>query len=305
MLTKKNSNTLNLCDSAANYGAPQCIHAQNCPGASSSYCYPYYVYTSSGTAMYLGSGNFASGGLSGANAGSVRCVRAADMPEHCLIADGSDKCQVCKTGYKLSGTNCVLDLDTTIYNGLTIVRANAGDKGGAPIPDDVALVDVGQSCTPNALRPCCWKGATVSTNYDNTSATTVKGSVYSGGGRTVCDWYAANMICNSIGYRLPTSAEAASWRNVADIDTVLVTSLSGTKSSSLGLCDYYASYGAPYCGAGTSLCTGATTGHCYPSRIWTSSSNDGGTIYYYLEQSLFKGPASVAQGYAYSVRCVK
>ena len=220
-------------------------------------------------------------------------------PDNCLIADGDNNCSVCKTSYKLSGGSCVLDIEYTTHNGLQILRANAGDSGGAPIPDGVVATDVGQSCTPNAIQPCCWVGATSSTNCDTTSSTTVKGKTYSGCNRTVCDWYAAKRICESIGWRLPTYAEALYWRRDISTNTTLITQLAGTSSSSLGLCDDTASYGAPRC-ASTSSCPGSTSSTCAPRYIWLEDDHN-----FYLSKGLFTSVNSATKTYAYSVRCVK
>ena len=196
----------------------------------------------------------------------------------------------------------MLDLVTTIYNGLEITRINAGDKtsqgNGAPIPTSVNVVNAGSSCSPSESHPCCWRGATSGSNCNDDN------SIYSGCNRTVCDWWASDKICSSLGdgWRLPTSDEVLSWKQ--DSNSALITTLTGIGDYSLQLCDASSGYSAPWCQY-ASRCPGSANGYCNPCYVWSgsvaSASNSG---HYYLGQGAFRGPYSDAKSYAFSVRCV-
>ena len=165
-------------------------------------------------------------------------------------------------------------------------KRNAGDLGGPSI-SGISSVDKAQ----------CFTGTTT----DTTRCNTAPGMDYSGCNRTVCNWYAANAICKSIGWSLPTDNQ--------------LRSLGGTYytvalNKQLQFCDSSSSSNASQCGYHPNNCNGSW---CQPDYIWGSSRNDleayigstysqGTRFMYYLSGN---NPSLTKATNAYSVRCVK
>ena len=312
-LTGKSSTSLQLCDNSSSLsGISMCNEGNACVGTDKEECYPASLWSSTNYSDYssynfkLDDSEFISNYFGKANALSVRCVKSVeDFPKGCLIADDTLKCKVCKKSYKLIGGRCLLNLDTTIYNGLEITRFNAGDVGGAPLPDEINLVEAdSQACSSSENHPCCWGGKTAGDEDDDCNS---NNSNYSGCDRTVCDWWAADKICSSLGdgWRLPTSDEIKRWREYPDSDSYLADDLVGKKTTSLQLCSTDSGSSVnPYCD-GVKLCNGAGYNFCYPYYIWSSTRTTNAN-YYYLDEDILKGADSdLANNFTSSVRCVR
>ena len=178
-----------------------------------------------------------------------------------------------------------------------MTKYNIGDKTELPISSGVTTVTAGSdSCSPSESNLCCWVGTT-STSCDSNNGG------YSGCTRTVCDWRAANKICESLNYqaktwRLPTSDE---WSLIgAQLDSISI----GQGSEGLMLCDYSAGYSSARC-TSAKRCSGSSFGNCHPYYVWSGTSSGSSNAYsYYLAGGVWFGPYSNSVAYAFSVRCI-
>ena len=196
---------------------------------------------------------------------SETCKSCADKFPDCTSCDES-KCLSCKDGYVLENptssnpcTNFECGGDDFIQIGnLCITKKNMGDGDKLTIPSAVNVVNAGTSCSPSSSNYCCWQGK-ISSVCDNAN-----GGGYSGCGRTVCDWYAADYICknfNAGGYtwRLPTISEMSNWA---------VNSI-GVGTNGLQLCDHSQDNSSASCNY-TYSCTGSLNSWCSSSRLHSS-----------------------------------
>lgn len=178
--------------------------------------------------------------------GETSCIKCSTFDANCLSCSSSG-CTGCSHGHVLFKGKCyACNLSTSILiNGVCVLRYNAGDPGGLPIPSDVS---VGMNRNADAY---CWKGNTTKD---------CSGGAYCN--RTVCTWYAADIICQKNNMRLPTIAETQTFKDYY---------------KELHLCQWgggkaQGSYCLP------NSCPGATTtdgsrGGCSVDHIWTSSPN--------------------------------
>lgn len=207
------------------------------------------------------------------------------------------------------------------YNGnpsgknICMTKFNALDNGGPfyPYNSDIAKNDVklvqrdSQYCDTGS---CCWHGVT--------SASSTDGNGYSGSSRTVCQYSAAQKICNNWNptgsykgaWRLPYKEELTSLAQYIQAESSISHFLSHyLYEQGLQLCDGGASAGAAKCSYLTNTtalgaCGIASTEQniyddCAPSRIW----GDNGS-YLHLGYSLATVGTEDFNVYPKSVRCV-
>ena len=326
---------LMLCERYQGYSATglssQCQYNTACNGGSNNYCKAYIHWTlTSGKEFY-----FANNALSGpgsysvAQSGSVRCIaplieckdgeysnietmtcKSCDTHtancELCNKKDGT--CLKCKTGYKLNEHNlCITDDDPcgdlaqkVNLNGqdYCMTKYNMGDKNEFALPNTITAVTAGTNCAASPIRFCCWQG-----NTADQSECDSKNGDYSGCKRTVCNWRAANELCQKLSYqdldwRLPTNAEYSSLSGLID------TYSRGKGNSGLMLCERYQGYTATGSSSQCQYiasCKGSSYDYCKAYMHWTSTS---GQIFYFANNA-FSGP-NTGYGiyYAASTRCV-
>ena len=163
---------------------------------------------------------------------------------------------------------------------------------------------------------CCWTGTTSGTCTGSNSYMN-----YSGCQRSVCQWNAANRICQNWnnygtgGGRLPTQNELSHWapgiNDVSGHPGMLNARTGVSKDTANGyaanyglqLCDAYAAGSVRCMAAG---CAGSSDGHCWPYPVWSSTSA-GGVDYYNQEYMGGSFTTSLVRActYAFSVRCVQ
>ena len=182
-------------------------------------------------------------------------------------------------------------------NNLFVTQYNLGDSTGdsavlASAGVNVVAPSVACGASKDYSTKCCWQGATSGTSCD------AQNGYYSGCNRTVCNWAAANAICENYKkdgrtWRLPTSREISNW---------------GTYSIGLGdgglmLCSNTAGYKSAYCGEPT--CKGAYKGQCYPNTVWSSTFvKDNYISRRYLDKGSWTSNSDYPNSCAFSVRCV-
>ena len=212
---------------------------------------------------------------------------------------------------------------------------NAGDNDngwstsplGPTVPLSVTVVNAGSSCDIQNV-PCCWKGQTVASDDCTTSWTNSNSSIstaYTGCKRTVCDYQAAEEICNNYApsgtnagdWRIPTVGELNGIANVIARPNVfdgwglrygdyLQT---GSGSGGLQFCDLHSSTkGAVYCypRSNSGLCPNAYEKSCRPYALYAQKMSNGYLPYFDLQEGSFMGPRFNVDGddMAVSVRCV-
>ena len=164
---------------------------------------------------------------------------------------------------------------------------NAGDPGGPELPSSVKICAPGQDCTYSSSTPICWKGTTSSTCTNKTG--------YSGCNRTVCNWYAANIICPHNGMDLPTTTQIASLRENPGSDSLYT-------QTSVDFCDHSNDSALYSRCLKSESCLGAANNYCFMSNIWGPSTGSKAYNYGMITGNL-KGPLTYSQQYAFSVRC--
>lgn len=219
----------------------------------------------------------------GYDSNTKKCFKCSD---NCLDC-AATACIKCQKGYMLSKGQCkkITDAPCLMAGNICIAKFNAGDNGGLAIPSGVEVrgtvannASVG-GCHSKAI---CWQGTTTS-NCDAANGG------YSGCYRTVCTWSAADKICSSHGWRLPSEAEAASFNYYSQ----------GRGSSGLQLCDGTAGYSNAACGPWHS-CPGSLRGKCHLYFVWIDTAGKR----YALNQGVWVLGGD-CQSDPYSVRCVR
>ena len=300
---------LQLCDTKNDYSSSTCVFSTKCSGCYLSECIPYSLWAknisdNSNAYMYsLSSKTWQNKNYYKTAASSVRCV--ADMTncrekygEHCLECNYNE-CTKCDSGYQLTTNpasnnacatgnfNCGGD-DFIQIDNLCVTKKNMGDSATLAIPNTVTKVNAGTQCDSNNQK-CCWQGSTSTTCNDENGA-------YSGCERTVCNWEAANEICNKFNHggrtwRLATNDEMNTWafNSIAKEDN-------GAR-----LCDEKEGYSSAACSSKSACQTG---GNCFPFYLWSADLD--GTLrakYSSLSTRTYSTGSSLKSA-AYSVRCV-
>lgn len=207
--------------------------------------------------------------------------------------------------------NAQANTDGSIQHSVCVSKynpANGGDGKATPKSNvsGVTNVNVGTSCSGGN---CCWNGAT-----STTCQSSGNGFTYSGCNRTVCQWNAANTICQNwkptgtTAGRLPTQAELAAWaphiKNVSSTKSGVLNQPNGSFPG-LQLCDLGSGYGALQCSPYYGGCPGSADNSCWPYGIW-SSTQEGTDMY--SNRELYSGSYEYtfirSFTYAFGVRCV-
>lgn len=182
-------------------------------------------------------------------------------------------------------------------NAICVSKYNPGEnRDGSPNSNisGVTNVPVGSNCSGGK---CCWYGTT-----SNGCTAGKAGMEYSGCSRRVCQWSAANIICNNWmpiaggnHGRLPSSTELNSWKSSISQSGSYPGLLNWYPNTSsrvtgdgygLQLCSAYAKV-TTGCNESSSGCVGAYgtgsqasvfTNRCYPYHIWSNTSGTVGLI---------------------------
>ena len=148
----------------------------------------------------------------------------------------------------------------------------------------------------------CW----VATDSVNTASTCSNLDGYTGCKRTVCDWWASNLACEAMGWRLPTKEEVAIWRikfgASTYYDSLLWENITYNRGNYLNLCDSTSGYNANQC-LNVSNCKGSPD-HCDAYHIWTSSATGNNIYAYYLAKGKLIGSTGYVKTYPWTARCV-
>lgn len=161
----------------------------------------------------------------------------------------------------------------------------------------------------------CWKHSNTATSVGMPSPN--PGFNYSGQGRTVCNWNAANYACTALknatskNWGLPsqTIMNALKSKINSESNSCSSTPTGGSiqkcaGANGLQLCDYTSSSaGSPRC-YGSNSCSGSPNGTCYPGRVWSAEYGSSTAYAYGLGSGSFSGPSSYGKTRAFSVRCV-
>jgi len=148
-----------------------------------------------------------------------------------------NKCLSCQNGFEWSEEEkkCKTEIKTVVYKNILWNEFNAGDIGGAEIPIGVKICRTNEPCIVTDISlPICWQGNTSGENCNNITG-------YSGCNRTVCNWYAANKICETNFMKLPTDDE---FKTINDIKSNALlhfcsaTNKQGDKCSSVNYCHF-------------------------------------------------------------------
>ncbi len=304
---------LQLCDSAKNYGSVVCITHTNpgvsfaklCPGSFDNACWPYHNWslteTGTNTNMYwdkyLHEGIFDSyREYEPTNAQSARCVLDT-------VIENAKKEEDADDGFNYKEPKSQEDCDK--YNALFIPKNMNGGKTGVcatkynigdiytdPIVNVTQIT--GGTC---ASKYCCWQGKTTS-NCDTAGGN--GNSTYSGCNRTLCNWAASDISCNSYApddikglWRLPTEEELIGWSK--NLSTITLNK----GSAGLQLCNEGGiNGGAVNCYSSTACTSAAGTG-CIPIALWGQNGVSYIT-YKYIFQAVIARPRHEGT----SARCV-
>ena len=243
--------------------------------------------------------------------GEKSCKTCSEDIPNCERCSNGSTCEKCVSGYQLvdgkcSATKC--PRATMQIGDLCVTQYNIGDHDNYRLPNAnsvdylLGVYNAGSgdsACKANYTTGCCWRGATSGTYCDS-----VNGS-YSGCNRTVCNWWAANGLCNNItiegfsGWRLPTKEELGNFNP----NTYSKSNSPNPGDNGLMFCDYYAGYNSARC-SHAEVCPGSYDGSCRPRNVW-SGTLDGSTSAF--DRGLTSGSWGSASGYrthTLSVRCV-
>ena len=289
---------LQLCDDISGYSSAQCYNSERCPG---SYvydkCIPNFFWSGEiGNSSYpynyrLSNGSWRNDIFPQEYAFSVRCVAdvCSKFEKNCKSCSETS-CTVCKAGYELKNGVCKKIVVMQIGN-LLATKFNMGDHPDLPVSvPGVTVVSTNTTCNSSSTNPCCWQGETAS------PCDSANGD-YSGCNRTVCDWWAADIICKSLTlgnytWRLATTSEMSSW----------ATNSKGLGNNGLQLCDYYSGYSSARCN-NVYRCPGSND-YCNPRYVWSGDEYNSSNAYYYYLRSGSWNRNWYDRTSAFSVRCV-
>ncbi len=172
---------------------------------------------------------------------------------------------------------------------LCFTKRNMGDTAILKIPSTVIIAQAsGADSCYSASEKCCWQGAT-SILCDSGNGS------YSGCNRTVCNYSAAQEICNNFkfggkNWRLPTKDE---------IYNLVAKNSIGIGDNGLMFCDHDSGYASAYCGYENTVCNGAVNNTCKVYISWLDKN---------YSHQIFRRTHLINQETAlfnaYSVRCV-
>ncbi len=224
-------------------------------------------------------------------------LSCTSCPSECKSCTTAEICTECAAGYTLNAGRCTLGCDpkTVTLSGTNtkVTQYNMGDDPSCSrdVIESMAgitFVPVGTTCSGEL---CCWYGTTAVG-----STCTNVGGLYSGCNRTVCKWFAAKKICESIGkgWKLPdTSNSMANWYPA-----------NSKAASGLMLCDNSASSASASKCAYVASCPGSYNGNCRPHHVWARSESGGAAQYRHLNGGTWNENTH-DKSHAFGVRCVK
>jgi hypothetical protein len=307
-----------------------CADASTCKGAYNDVCSPQGVWSqdkdllsSNYTTYYLNGSSWTSASTNKNSAKSVRCmVECARKFRNCKECN-FEKCTKCQYGYswntseaKCARNNEKPQMEYVSKFGIYMTKANPGDEGGAIIPDNgsVTICTTDSPCSSALTSAICWQGQTAATGLYS------KGN-YSGENRTVCNWHAAEKICEYNNMSLPTKDQIVKPSKICTLigcfgsyvfplDVGEYDYSIYDQDYDLQLCTYTGLFGRDQCWAGT-RCLGSYASdailnnydagnNCGTQNIWTSD-------HYFISRSMlasfhrFGGLDNEAK----TVRCVK
>ena len=327
----KGEQGLNLCQSNAAYGSPICTHRAACIGGEGNGCWPYHHWVSNRYSFYLDTGTKHAASYTDNYPFSYRCIRKIGENEgtsECSVGNylngatcepcrnhtancskcnsSTGACSLCDDGYELNAsggcdlTGCgakaiKLKIDNEDY---CMTKYNIGNsivnekEIQVPANSGVSIATAGASAADGGSCSgyCCWAGTTSQNCTSNSS--------YSGCTRTVCNFAAAEKICQNLVYNgyddwvLPTHYQ---------LNSINWTELSINRDTDgLMLCDSNSNSGSTHCASST-LCLNARSSYCYPYFIWTD------TAYaHYLGGGVHSSDNYASQkDYAFGVRCIR
>lgn len=273
-------------------------------------CNAGYGY-SSGTCTACASGKYSTGG-------TMACTSVTSVSNCSTYSTTSNACSTCKTNYKLQDNTCIAKEFCSPANGLIKITANLGsgvktycitqynigdhDNYRLPNPSTVNYLNsiVVAGSGNGYCGACCWRGSTSRTYCDSTNGS------YSGCDRTVCNWSAANALCNKItivgktGWRLPTQNELSNLNPA----TYSKRGTSYAGDNGLMFCDPNAAVGYARC-ASQPICQPAPWDNCNPSSVWTlTPSGSEYMITLYLSNGSWRSGGTYPT-IPRSVRCIK
>ncbi|MBR2068563.1 MAG: hypothetical protein IJ877_02255, partial [Candidatus Gastranaerophilales bacterium] len=258
-----------------------------CTGTSSSAC-------TSCKAGYRKNGNSCTACSNGTyqstnGSTSTSCTNSTSVTGCSTYSTTTNACTACNTssGYVLENGTCKLSVKTVTVAGYTWSQYNAGDTNGPKIPSTVTICTAGSSCSGGGITPTCWQGTT-SSSCTNTTG-------YSGCNRTVCNWYAANLICAHNSMSLPSNA---AFQALSDSNNTYT-------GTSTNFCDYNSSSSSSSRCGHVKSCSGTSDGYCLPYNVWGTQIDSSNSYYFDLLGGHLYPYTNGNKQYAYSVRCIK
>ncbi|MBQ8476847.1 hypothetical protein IJ531_07285 [bacterium] len=279
-------NTSNKCTACSNVstGCNTCSSNSVCTRCNAG----YYLNTSTKKCVACTASQYCPSGTNGTpNTCSSKITG-------CTSCSGSS-CISCSAGYILSSGSCVFSFSTVLAGNATWSQYNAGDTNGPKIPSTVKICTAGSSCSYGSTTATCWKGTTAIQSGNNGCTNTTG---YSGCNRTVCNWYAANLICAYNNMKLPTNAQFQALRQSAGANSTYT----GTAAKFCDCENSSSSYSRCYIAV---RCNNATSTACHPHCLWGVQSDSSSAYQFYLHGGTLGGPNTSSKQYALSVRCVK
>ncbi len=307
----KGKEGLMLCDYLSSVsGSVRCHYLRaGCPASASNYCHPCNIWSSKETetsGVYfiyvLNKGVFYPLQYSHTYAYSTRCVLDSIIDFEGKVEEPEPEIE---TREPISQTDCdkynALFIDKSMNGGKTNVCAMKYNIGDVYTNPEVRVVNAGTTCSG---KYCCWQGKTAGACNDTGNGD----STYSGCSRTLCNWKASDISCNTYApdgikglWRLPTDEELEGWAGKLD----KITKNQGSKG--LQLCDAdTSSMGSVQCNWIKNTCFNLVYVDCNPYYLWTSSKSEDSSNMYY-DRALFRGVLESRvhdEAAAFSARCV-
>ncbi|MBQ7287641.1 MAG: hypothetical protein IJW73_07775 [Candidatus Gastranaerophilales bacterium] len=274
--------------SSCSAGSYSSAGASSCTSCSAG----YYAAAGSSSCTKCSAGTYAPAGASScsacssgyySSAGASSCTKCSSTWAHCTACTASG-CTACATDYKVENGKCVEDTwckgsqMIKISSTLCMTRCNLGDCW---LPLD-----------NTSSQGACWRDPSSNCNGINGS--------YSGCGRYLCNWHAANSGCDNLtlgnhsNWRLPTEAELKT--GMKKVDAMFCD---GTSSTTFSVCQE------------TTLCSGVQGNRCIPYMAWANVIEYRDGDYYcnhcqlqYSSVHCSGGAVSGCGAHPMSVRCV-
>ncbi len=239
------------------------------------------------------------------------CINCSDVFLNCAICT-KDACLTCKSGYISNGVSCTACPQNTIEviaggKRLCVTQYNMGDRPEFPVNvSGVTVVKSGVGCFTGI---CCWQGQTA--DFDHGYDCDKAPWDYRGCNRTVCNYYAAEKICNNFKYgglnwRLPALNELKDFYSG-------YSRLNGSNGLMLcgvcGIADWNIYYTYHACcgewvptGDDSRKCKGSNDS-CDAQSVWSGEKSNGNAYNYELHEDEWEKRGGLSWT-GRSVRCV-